>query len=63
MAAAILACFHFTAIVRHRAILFHRINGYAIILLLLISNASVLMVARREFGGPYHPKHGAACLS
>jgi hypothetical protein len=31
--------------------LFHRINGYIIILLVLVSNAGALIIARHAFGG------------
>lgn len=31
--------------------IFHRINGYIVILLVLASNAGALMIARRSFGG------------
>lgn len=41
----------FVPIIRHKLILFHRINGYIIITLVLISNAGALMIARRSFGG------------
>jgi uncharacterized membrane protein len=51
LAAAILACLQFTPVIRHKALLFHRINGYVIILLVLISNAGVLMILRNAFGG------------
>ncbi|KAG5297397.1 DUF2306 superfamily domain-containing protein [Histoplasma ohiense] len=48
---AILLIFQFIPSIRHRAILFHRINGYIIITLFLISNAGALMIARHSFGG------------
>jgi uncharacterized membrane protein len=47
----ILCIWQFVPIVRHKAILFHRINGYTIILLLFASTAGALMIARRSFGG------------
>ncbi|KAL8894786.1 MAG: hypothetical protein Q9192_004055 [Flavoplaca navasiana] len=37
--------------IRHHALIFHRINGYVILLLLLISNVGALMIARHTFGG------------
>lgn len=46
-----LAAVQFTPVVRHKALLFHRINGYVIILLVTLANVSGLMVARRSFGG------------
>ncbi|KAL8961438.1 MAG: hypothetical protein Q9183_005311, partial [Haloplaca sp. 2 TL-2023] len=36
---------------RYHAITFHRVNGYIILLLLLISNIGALMIARHSFGG------------
>ncbi|KAK1086741.1 hypothetical protein LTR33_001425 [Friedmanniomyces endolithicus] len=49
--AAFLVVFQFTPAVRHAAILFHRINGYLIITLSLISSAGVLIIAKHAFGG------------
>ena len=37
--AGLLVFFQFVPVIRHKVILFHRINGYIIILLTLISNA------------------------
>jgi hypothetical protein len=41
----------FLPIIRKKAILFHRINGYLVVTLILISNAAALMIVRRAFGG------------
>ena len=49
--ASFLACFQFVPVIRHEAILFHRINGYLVILLSLIANAGVLIIAQHAFGG------------
>lgn len=46
-----LMCFQFVPIIRHKARMFHRINGYVIITLAILGNAGVLMIARRAFGG------------
>ncbi|KAK3714027.1 hypothetical protein LTR37_008056 [Vermiconidia calcicola] len=54
MPAAFLACFQFVPVIRHKVILFHRINGYIIILLLFVSNAGVFMIARHAAGGHPH---------
>lgn len=51
IAAALLACLQFVPAIRHKIILFHRINGYVIITLVLISNVGALMIARNTFGG------------
>ncbi|KAE9980093.1 hypothetical protein EG328_000458 [Venturia inaequalis] len=49
--AGFLVLFQFIPAIRHHIILFHRINGYAIVLLVLFSNAGALMAARVAFGG------------
>ncbi|KAE8384315.1 hypothetical protein BDV23DRAFT_177148 [Aspergillus alliaceus] len=49
--AAFLAFFQFIPAIRYKAILFHRVNGYIVILLVLISNAGALIIARHSFGG------------
>ncbi|KAB8266529.1 hypothetical protein BDV30DRAFT_232381 [Aspergillus minisclerotigenes] len=49
--AAFLAFFQFVPAIRYKVILFHRINGYTIILLVLLSNVGALMIARHTFGG------------
>ncbi|KAF9882426.1 hypothetical protein CkaCkLH20_00462 [Colletotrichum karsti] len=46
-----LACFQFVPAVRHRAILFHRLNGYLVLLLSVVGMVGVFMIARRTFGG------------
>ncbi|KAL8714956.1 MAG: hypothetical protein Q9225_006485 [Loekoesia sp. 1 TL-2023] len=51
--AGLLVILQFIPIVRHKALLFHRLNGYTIILLLLLSNAGALMIARHAFGGSF----------
>lgn len=49
--AGLLVCFQFVPIIRHRAILFHRINGYIVIVLSIVSTVGALMVTRHAFGG------------
>ncbi|KFY38622.1 hypothetical protein V494_04286 [Pseudogymnoascus sp. VKM F-4513 (FW-928)] len=49
--AGILMVFQFLPIIRYKALLFHRINGYLIILLATLGNVGALMIARRAFGG------------
>ena len=51
--AGLLLILQFTPIIRYKAILFHRINGYTILLLLLLSNAGALMLARHSVGGGF----------
>ena len=49
--AGFLVLFQFVPVIRHKVILFHRINGYVIIVLILCSNSGALMIARIAFGG------------
>ena len=49
--AAFLVCFQFVPAIRHKMILFHRINGYLVILLSTISSAGALIIAQHAFGG------------
>ncbi|OJD18520.1 hypothetical protein AJ78_01436 [Emergomyces pasteurianus Ep9510] len=58
----ILVIFQFIPSIRHRAIFFHRINGYVIITLFLASNAGVLMITRHAFGGRHESQLGIALL-
>ncbi|KAK5092427.1 hypothetical protein LTR70_005538 [Exophiala xenobiotica] len=46
-----LACLQFVPIIRYKALLFHRLNGYAAIVLLLCGNAGAFMIARHSMGG------------
>ncbi|MCJ1447779.1 MAG: hypothetical protein MMC23_008290 [Stictis urceolatum] len=48
--AGILVAFQFTPIIRHKFMLFHRINGYLIMLLILMSNAGCAILLRRPMG-------------
>ncbi|KAK5702555.1 hypothetical protein LTR97_003500 [Elasticomyces elasticus] len=49
--AGILVVFQFLPVIRYKVMMFHRINGYAIILLLLVANVGALGISRRAFGG------------
>ncbi|KAK2021938.1 hypothetical protein LX32DRAFT_733123 [Colletotrichum zoysiae] len=49
--AGILMTLQFTPVIRHKFLLFHRINGYVIILLCLVSNAAALVIMRHQQGG------------
>jgi uncharacterized membrane protein len=48
--AGFLCIWQFVPIIRHKALLFHRINGYIVIYLLFVGTAGALMIARRAFG-------------
>jgi hypothetical protein len=49
--AGLLMIWQFVPIIRLRFLLFHRINGYLVITLSVLSNIGALMIARRAFGG------------
>lgn len=51
--AAFLVCFQFVPAIRHNVILFHRMNGYLVIVLSLTSAAGVLMITKHAFGGDF----------
>lgn len=56
-------CPQFIPIIRYKALLFHRLNGYVVVLLLLLSNVGALMVARRSFGGGFELQTGIGLLA
>ncbi|KAI8626197.1 hypothetical protein F5Y19DRAFT_447538 [Xylariaceae sp. FL1651] len=49
--AAFLAVFQFVPGIRHNIIMIHRVNGYIIVILSVISVAGALMITRHTFGG------------
>lgn len=49
--ASLLTCLQFVPIIRRTFVLFHRINGYLIVILSLVSTAGALMLARNAVGG------------
>ncbi|KAL6722245.1 hypothetical protein ACLMJK_001352 [Lecanora helva] len=51
--AGLLVVLQFTPIIRYKALLFHRLNGYFVVLLLLLSEAGALMLAKHSFGGEF----------
>lgn len=58
-----LVVFQFVPKIRHRLPWIHRINGYTIIVLLLVSNVSVVMMLRRAFGGGLDIQSGVGVLT
>lgn len=49
--AGLLVVWQFLPVIRHKAILFHRINGYLCLVLFLISDVGAMLIVRRSFGG------------
>jgi hypothetical protein len=48
---SILVVFQFLPVIRKRVMLVHRVNGYIVVLLVLVANVGALMIGRRTFGG------------
>jgi len=48
--AAVLVVVQFTPVVRHKFLLFHRVNGYVILVLSLVSVVGILMIMEISFG-------------
>ncbi len=51
--ASLLVVLQFIPVIRHRLILFHRVDGYIIVVLSLLSGAGVILICRHAFGGDY----------
>ena len=51
--ATFLACLQFVPVIRHKLLLFHRLNGYVVVFLSQISSAGVLIIAKHAFGGDF----------
>jgi uncharacterized membrane protein len=60
--AGILMVFQFTPVIRHKFITFHRINGYIVLLLCLISNASAFVIIPHKQGGNRITSHAVEML-
>jgi uncharacterized membrane protein len=61
--AALLTCAQFVPVIRRTFVLFHRINGYVILVLSLVSTAGALMIARKSVGGRMDVQVGVGVLS
>jgi hypothetical protein len=51
--ASLLVVLQFIPAIRYQVILFHRLHGYVVVLLSLISNAGTIIIARHTFGGDF----------
>jgi hypothetical protein len=51
--AALLVVLQFIPVIRHKLILFHRMNGYIVVILSLISNAGTIIITKHAFGGDF----------
>ena len=60
--AGLLIVWQFVPVIRHKFLLFHRINGYVIIILVIMSNVGAVMICRRAFGGSLSTQAGVGVL-
>lgn len=60
--AGFLMVWQFVPLIRHKLLLFHRINGYIIILLVLVSHIGAIIIARRAFGGSIEVQGGVGTM-
>jgi len=63
LAAIIPAVFQFVPAIRRKVMLFHRLNGYLILLLSLIATAGSFMVARHAIGGQLETQMAIGVIS
>ncbi|KAI4091723.1 MAG: hypothetical protein L6R37_007690 [Teloschistes peruensis] len=61
--AGLLMPWQFLPIIRHKLLIVHRINGYIIITLVIISNIGAVMICRRAFGGSLSTQAGVGVLA
>ncbi|KAI1326616.1 hypothetical protein F5Y16DRAFT_374066 [Xylariaceae sp. FL0255] len=61
--AGLLACIQFTPVIRHKVKLLHRMNGYIVITLCIISSAAVLYILPVSFGGDIVIQAGGGVLA
>jgi hypothetical protein len=51
--AGVLVVWQFVPVIRHKALIFHRINGYLVLLCLLVGEAGAIIIAPVAFGGTF----------
>lgn len=61
--ASFLVCFQFVPAIRHKLILFHRINGYIVIFLSLLGTIGVFLMLRHTMGGAPSVQAASGLLS
>ncbi|KAH8817875.1 hypothetical protein DL96DRAFT_1623579 [Flagelloscypha sp. PMI_526] len=61
--AGILVPLQFIPQIRYKAILFHRVNGYIVIILIFVATAGALIISRRSFGGSMAIQAIVVCTS
>lgn len=61
--AGFLTVFQFIPVIRYTSMVFHRINGYLVLVLFLISNAGMFMFVRHSFGGELETQVASGTLA
>lgn len=61
--AGLLMVWQFLPIIRHKCLIVHRINGYIVVVLSLVSNVGAVMIVRRAFGGTLATQAGVGVLA
>ena len=61
--AGLLMVWQFLPIIRHKYLIVHRINGYIVILLSVVSNVGAVLIVRRAFGGTLSTQAGVGLLA
>lgn len=61
--AGLLAILQFLPVIRHKLLTLHRLNGYIVIVLLLLGSIGALMIARHAFGGTLSTQSGIGTLA
>jgi hypothetical protein len=60
--AGVPVCFQFVPVIRHKALLFHRLNGYVVLLLAVLAIMGAFMAIRHAFGGGLETQGGLVSL-
>ncbi|MCJ1228009.1 hypothetical protein MMC12_004668 [Toensbergia leucococca] len=61
--AGLLMVWQFVPVIRHNFLIFHRINGYLVIVLVIMSNVGAVIICRRAFGGSLETQAGVGVLA
>lgn len=61
--ASFLVVFQFIPAIRYKIMIFHRLNGYLVIMLSLLGTVGVLMIARHAFGGTLATQYATGFIS
>lgn len=60
--ASLLACLQFVPVVRHKAIIVHRVNGWLVVLLSVVATVGAFLMARNSVGGGIDVQTGIGAI-